>query len=68
MRLLADDLFAIRDREARKRGAIAVLEGLGFAVQLERAVRPPGVKRPKGPSLKIVSKDDPDKGESHAPD
>jgi hypothetical protein len=34
MRLLENDLQAIRDREARKRGAIAVLENLGYAVQL----------------------------------
>jgi hypothetical protein len=54
MQLLAADLFAIRDREARKRGAIAVLEGLGYAVHLERAAQPPRATRPPRPALKIV--------------
>lgn len=54
MRLLAGDLSAIRDREARKRGAIAVLEDLGYTVQLERAARQPRESRRLGSTLKIV--------------
>jgi hypothetical protein len=36
LRLLQNDLYAIRDRTARKNGAVKVLEELGYLVTLER--------------------------------
>ena len=54
VRLLMADLFAISDREVRKRGAIAVLQDLGYAVYLERDPRQPHESRRRRPPLKIV--------------
>jgi len=68
MRLLMADLLVIRDREARKRGAIAVLEGLGYEVHLERIARPSPVNRTKRAVLKVVHKVEPDDEGSRNPD
>jgi len=35
LQLLRSDLFAIKDREARKRAAVAALNRLGYEVQLK---------------------------------
>jgi hypothetical protein len=53
--LLKDDLFAIKDREARKRAAIAVLEDFGYAVSLERTATRPRPSLGPRPNLQIVN-------------
>lgn len=62
LRLLRSDLFAINDREARKRAAVDALNQLGYAVELTRVgagVRQVGrAKR----QLKLVESDRPDGG------
>jgi hypothetical protein len=40
LKILTNDLRAFRDGEARKRGAVKVLEDLGYIVHLERGVKP----------------------------
>ncbi len=49
---LKKDLHAIKDQEARKKGAIKILEELGYEVHLERRQRPR--PKPTGPSLKLI--------------
>jgi hypothetical protein len=58
LRLLQSDLWAIRDRPARARAAIRVLEELGYSVRLERG-RSDATPRP-GPVLTLIDggKDD----------
>ena len=61
MRLWQDDLRAMHDREARKRGAIAVLEDLGYTVQLTvLQTQPSKNTRHRRPTLVAVAKADPD--------
>lgn len=52
LKLLRNDLFAIADRSARARGAVRVLEALGYEVQLVRRV---ATRKPARPRLSIVS-------------
>ena len=49
---LKKDLYAIKDQVARKRGAIKILEELGYEVHLERRKGPR--PKPTGPSLKLI--------------
>ena len=52
LKALKSDLFEIKDREARKRGAVRVLENLGYEVKLTRSK---GLKPSKeGPPLRSV--------------
>ncbi len=57
---MKSDLYAIKDIAARGRGAVKVLEELGYEVSLIRRGGPPP-KRYK-PRLKVV---DPSKGEDN---
>ena len=54
LRLLRNDLFQIRDRAARARGAVAVLEGLGYAVSLGRRDVAPAQRQRPAPRLRVV--------------
>ena len=58
LRALKSSIYAIRDRSARGRAAVKVLEELGYEVTLERRRGPPTKKR--GPHLRVV---DSSKGE-----
>ena len=53
LRLLSEDLRAIKDRDARRRGAVAVLEDLGYTVHLTPAPNQPSPRRPR-PALTPV--------------
>ncbi len=58
LRALESDLYAIKDRSARARAAVKVLEERGYEVYLEKRRGPPPKKRK--PHLRVV---DPSKGE-----
>jgi len=60
LRLLRSDLLAIKEREARKRAAVAALNQLGYAVRLTWVgANPRQVGRAK-PRLTVVDRDTPE--------
>lgn len=52
MKLLQNDLFKIKDKAARRKGAVKVLEDLGYAVTLTPAQKKPPT--PTHPKLELV--------------
>jgi hypothetical protein len=58
LRLLKDDLLNMRDSAARARGAIKVLEQLGYVVKLEKRLSP--AAKPHNPALKLVQSNEPE--------
>ena len=60
LRLLGSDLLAIKEREARKRAAVAALNQLGYAVQLTWVGANPRQTGRAKPRLKVVDRDTPE--------
>ena len=52
LKLLRNDMATMADQQARARGAVKILEDLGYDVQLEKRQGPPP-KKPK-PRLSVV--------------
>ena len=57
LKALSSDLYAIKDITARARGAVKVLEEMGYEVWLRRGGNWPPKKK-RGPFLRVVLKDD----------
>ena len=61
LRLLRSDLFAIKDREARKLAAVDALNQLGYEVNLTPVGSNPRQVPRARPQLKAISRDMPEK-------
>ncbi len=59
LRALSSDLFAIKDLAARGRGAVKVLEEMGYDVWLQRGGNWPPKKK-RNPVLRVVSSSNPE--------
>ncbi len=59
LKLLSSDLYAIKDLAARGRGAVKVLEEMGYAVWLEKGGNWPPKKK-RNPVLRVVSSSNPE--------
>ncbi len=59
LKLLSSDLYAIKDLAARERGAVKVLEEMGYEVGLRRGGNWPAKKK-RNPFLRVVSSSKPE--------